>query len=538
MATARARVARAATTPPRHGRSATADTDTDTDTDTHAAPADSDGQSEQLLRAGAATLMQQAALLLMFALFGVAMLSPWNTWITAASYFKARLAGSAFASNFQSYFSLAFMATSLSTLLHARQDWLVVSSVVFTIAAAMPQMDMSATAYFGCSLVLIVVSGVSSALLGGFIGFAAAYPAMFVTAIVSGQGLAGVVPAVIQLLLLLSVGKSGPDQESVPAAKSVADGIAGIMIAYFSVSVVISLASLAGFIYLSRPASRHWGRDHSSTGDEGHGLLESDPQEPDSARASLAVHIEEDGPPPSTAGINALLTAPQTSSTSMQSLTAAPPQAQLSAPLAVIRTLRPHILAMVINFAITLAIFPAITSSIVSTLPAPSRPSGQPDLFIPMHFIVLNIADFVGKSLPMVPSLSRFSPRALLSASIARVVFIPLFLFCNVVITDQAGTPLPRTLPLLFPDAVYMALLALLGASGGWIGTLLFIAAPASMAKSHSHVQDAREPDTRATSLRLAGDVMVVALSCGLVSGSGLSFLLRWMLCGCNPFVS
>lgn len=37
---------------------------------------------------------------------------------------------------------------------------------------------------------------------------------------------------------------------------------------------------------------------------------------------------------------------------------------------------------------------------------------------------------------------------------------------------------------------------------------------------------------------RVVGDVMVVSLAGGLVLGSMGSFVVRWGLCGCNPFVT
>eukprot|EP00842_Homolaphlyctis_polyrhiza_P005536 jgi/Hompol1/5984/HPOL_001251-RA len=341
------------------------------------------------------------------------MLSPWNTWITAAPFFRVRLEGSAFTNNFQSYFSVSYMLTnlvSLGLLLHFQDRvdatarvtvGFLLAAVVFSMAASMAQFEtLDPTIYFFESLALIVVSGLASALLAGLMGFAAMYPSIFVTAMVSGQG-------------------------------------------------------------------------------------------PNVSIMELTPHI------------------------------------------------RPLVIAMLLNFSVTLALFPALTSSILSTSwkPVsnsddwhPSMRAEHVDLFVPIHFLIFNLGDMVGKSLPMIPRLSSFSQQTLTQVAYLRLLFFPLLLFCNVITTDRLGNPVPRTLPLLFGDAAYFCILALLGLTGGWLSTLLFIAAPVKVARSTL----AERPGA----MRLAGDAMVVALTTGLVIGSTLSFVLRWAICDCNPFIS
>jgi hypothetical protein len=53
---------------------------------------------------------------IVFALFGITSLIAWNTWITADSFFKKRLEGSMFESNFQSWFASVYMLTNLMSL--------------------------------------------------------------------------------------------------------------------------------------------------------------------------------------------------------------------------------------------------------------------------------------------------------------------------------------------------------------------------------------------------------------------------------------
>lgn len=53
---------------------------------------------------------------LIFFLFGVGMLFPWNIFITANKYFQRRFRGSPAADNFQNFFSVGSMMTNLISL--------------------------------------------------------------------------------------------------------------------------------------------------------------------------------------------------------------------------------------------------------------------------------------------------------------------------------------------------------------------------------------------------------------------------------------
>ncbi|KAL2913202.1 hypothetical protein HK105_207321 [Polyrhizophydium stewartii] len=471
------------------------------------------------------------------------MLGPWNTWITAAPYFQTRLAGSPFATSFQSYIAIAFMATNLTSLLAMLRfqhkidtsarvvGGFVLSAAVFLLAAWMPQWtSLDASAYFGISLVLIAASSVSSALLGGLIGYASAFPPVFVAAISSGQGMAGVVPSVSQLLLL---GMS-PTGEGTGGPQRATPRFSAIMQAYFSISVVISVVSLGGFVYLlrggaGRGASRHDAderRGGDAAPDRARGFSSrsrlrsvEDSEEAAAPILSLPSDDDEDDGAPSATRLDVDLAGDDEAAA----------DARGTVTLGqILPAVRPCAAAMVLNFAITLGVFPTLTSFVQST----GQLSGviAPGLFVPVHFLVFNVADLAGKSLPLIPRLASFAPATLLRATAWRLVFFPLLALCNITVADRSGAALPRVLPLVFGDAAYLAILALLGLTGGWLGTLLFIAGPAAA----GHGRGA----ARAAAVRLGGDVMVVALAIGLLAGSAASFGLRGLVCGCNPFVS
>jgi equilibrative nucleoside transporter 1/2/3 len=153
-----------------------------------------------------------------FLLFGIAMLMPWNSWITITSYFKHRLAHSPFADNFQSYISLTFMITNIITLLllirFRRIDQNVriiggfcMTAIVFSSAAAMPAFaKMDTVVYFNITLFLVFLSSVAASLLAGVFGLVINYPAACMTFLTSGQGyynLMQVLAVLFQPLLIL-----------------------------------------------------------------------------------------------------------------------------------------------------------------------------------------------------------------------------------------------------------------------------------------------------------------------------------------------
>jgi equilibrative nucleoside transporter 1/2/3 len=135
------------------------------------------------------------------------------------------------------------------------------------------------------------------------------------------------------------------------------------------------------------------------------------------------------------------------------------------------------------------AVFPAITSLIVSTHVPPPRLL-RPDVFIPLHFLIFNseffypltcpaivgpyrqwlfrflhcaditVGDYLGRTyLPSIPSLLITSPPRVLLMSLSRIIFVPLFLACNVSTRPGMGW--------ISSDLVYLVILLAFGASNG-----------------------------------------------------------------------
>ncbi|WWC85263.1 uncharacterized protein L201_000125 [Kwoniella dendrophila CBS 6074] len=163
-------------------------------------------------------------------------------------------------------------------------------------------------------------------------------------------------------------------------------------------------------------------------------------------------------------------------------------------------------------FIVTLSIFPAVTTTILSTH-QPTPRLLQPDVFIPLHFLIFNIGDYCGRTyLPSIKSLFTTSPARLLSLSLLRTIFIPLLFLCNT--TPRSSTPIINS------DLMYFLVIISLGLTNGYIGSLCMIVA------SSPEMNKRIEEDER----DIAGTLASFCLVAGLAGGSAASFLVAYLI--------
>ncbi|KAJ7283448.1 nucleoside transporter-domain-containing protein [Mycena rebaudengoi] len=142
-------------------------------------------------------------------------------------------------------------------------------------------------------------------------------------------------------------------------------------------------------------------------------------------------------------------------------------------------------------FVVTLAVFPAITTSIL-----PTNPNTHPLLFSAIHFLTFNVGDFLGRYACSFPRLLIWSASRLLILSASRTLFVPLFLMCNLRGPSVAGVP----------------------------------SSPIISFRPHFLLRGRRKD------VDLAATVANFCLVGGLVLGSICSFAVRAAVCDCNPF--
>ncbi|KAG0132726.1 nucleoside transporter-domain-containing protein [Tuber indicum] len=191
-----------------------------------------------------------------FLSLGVAMLWSWNMFMACATYFQRRFAeGRAFVNefllnNFQSLILVVSTITNLGSAVYlsyrqksANYPWricasLVINCAVFTVLA------LSA---------VIWSAGLSQ---NGIFAFASKFSGIYTQAIVTGQGVAGVLPAIAQIVSVLAAPQSPGTQGSTASPKSA--------FIYFPTATFVSCSCLLLFLLL---LSRHRISPHKSGSD-------------------------------------------------------------------------------------------------------------------------------------------------------------------------------------------------------------------------------------------------------------------------------
>ncbi|KAI0512677.1 putative nucleoside transporter protein [Xylaria bambusicola] len=402
-----------------------------------------------------------------FAVLGVAMLWAWNMFLAAAPYFQYRfrtddwavrnfqsailsvstltnLVGAAFLANRQHSASYPFRVNSALYLNAAVFALLVISSESF--------LDASTTTYLVFLLTMVALTSWAAALMqNGVFAFAASFGrSEYMQAIMAGQGVAGVLPSLVQVISVLIA----PPPEVATADPGTADpekGTAAFI--YFLTAVVVSIVSLVAFIPLIR---RH------------NAMVESRMTE---TLAESMASIEE----------------AERASRKVVSMTT------LFGKLYWIAG------SVFLCFTLTM-FFPVFTAQIVSVTPSSdANPLLQPAAFIPLGFFFWNFGDLIGRSVSLVISL-RHRPTALFGFSIARSVFLPLYLLCNL---HGRGA-------VVGSDLFYLLVVQLpFGLTNGWL------AANCMMAAGEWVEESEREA---------SGAFMGVCIVAGLAAGSLLSF--------------
>uniref|UniRef100_A0A3B4V679 Solute carrier family 29 member 1a n=1 Tax=Seriola dumerili TaxID=41447 RepID=A0A3B4V679_SERDU len=157
-------------------------------------------------------------------------------------------------------------------------------------------------------------------------------------------------------------------------------------------------------------------------------------------------------------------------------------------------------------FTVTIGTFPAVTVEVKSTV---AGGGAWGTYFIPVScFLLFNLMDWAGRSLTAVCMWPGKDSIWLPVLVVLRVVFIPLFMLCNVQ---------PRHyLPVLFEhDAWYIIFMIFFSFSNGYLASLCMCFGPKKVPQ--------HEAET-------AGAIMAFFLSLGLALGAAVSFAFRAMI--------
>ncbi|KAF8897201.1 nucleoside transporter-domain-containing protein [Infundibulicybe gibba] len=423
---------------------------------------------------------------------GCSVLLPWNVMITATPFFISRLTGSPLRLAFSSYLSTSFTASNFAFLAHATATskqtspsrqirttilWLAVLTFLLTLSTFF---RIAAGLFFA----FVLFNGVVQAMAGAYLQ----------TSVIAVASLFG--PAAVQAMMsgqaAVAVAVSGVQVASAAASvwgeprSYISDGSAEERSAFifFGLSTIFLVASAGANAWLARTP----------------------------IYKTVAAPLEQYQKHLSVTGTGA----EHTSLISRGQDDASDERGQI------MRIAKANVIYEIAGayvFVVTLAVFPPITTSI-----RPTNPNTHPLLFSAVHFLVFNIGDFLGRYICSFPKLLIWSARRLLALSLARTLFIPLFLMCNV----QRSATAAVTPPIINSDFLFMFILLVFGTSNGYLSSLCMMSAPSL---EHNPRLRGRRED-----VDVAATVASFCLVGGLVIGSIGSFAVRAAVCDCNPF--
>ncbi|WEW61741.1 hypothetical protein PRK78_007235 [Emydomyces testavorans] len=406
-----------------------------------------------------------------FLWLGVSMLWAWNMFFAAAPYFQRRFDSDPWVrKNFQSSIISVSCITNLSSVFvlaklqknacypRRIKTSILLNIIVFTLLALSTVLfrNVAIRIYFAFVLLMVFAASlVTGTNQNGVFAYVAGFGRdEYTQGIMIGQGVAGVLPCIVQMLAVLVI----PDATETVNQETAEYQSAKSAFAYFTTATGVSAIAFFAFLYLNRmQRSRRIVLKHTNI---------------------PALVSDEDEAP-----------------------------VKKSIPLYVLfRKLHWTASAIFICFAVTMA-FPVFTAEIHSvresenTVPPPIFRAAA---FIPLAFLFWNLGDLLGRMFAGIPALKKLThrPFLLFMASVARILFIPLYLMCNV---RGEGAKIKS-------DFFYLFIVQLLfGITNGYLCSVCMMGA-----------SDWVEEDEREAS----GAFMGLMLVAGLTSGSLLSFFI------------
>ncbi|KAG7124962.1 Nucleoside transporter FUN26 like protein [Verticillium longisporum] len=201
-----------------------------------------------------------------FALLGMAMLWAWNMFLAAAPYFQLRFRSDVWITqNFQSAILTVSTITNLGAMLvltnmQAAASYpfrinlaLTINVVIFMLLTASTSifLDASPALYLTFLLTMVAATALAAGLIqNGAFAFAASFSRPeYMQALMAGQGVAGVLPPLAQIMTVLAVPEdaSGGMRRDGDASDPASGGASSSAFIYFLTAVIVSLVALGAF---------------------------------------------------------------------------------------------------------------------------------------------------------------------------------------------------------------------------------------------------------------------------------------------------
>lgn len=433
---------------------------------------------------------------------GVGTLLPWNMFITAHAYFQEKLEGTQWHHSFENYFAIAAMGPNLvmflvNTLFKHKVPLQVrmltsvcIMTLCFVVTTVLVVIDTTnwKPLFFYITIGTIVVINISSAVYqGGLFGICGMMPQRYTGAIMTGQGVGGTFAALASIFSILG----GKDAMS--------SGFG-----YFMSAAVVLAICLVTYFMVQR---LKFGSHFISPGHERKEI--KFPHIPNTQIERLA---NWQAPASSKHG-NYKCSALSLDNEALLSVNVSPGEIKTLTNerppfLLVFRHIAKHGVSVASVFFVTLAAFPALTSRIQSVHKG-DLSEWTNTYFVPVScFLLFNVGDFCGR---LAASFVQWPGRdgiMLPCLCFVRVVFLPLFAFCNALPRNNSSVYFSED---YFPIA-FMVLFAI---SNGYLGSLCMMYGPSMVEAKHAET---------------AGTMMAFMLIIGLAMGAGFSFFITWVI--------
>ncbi|XP_068558817.1 equilibrative nucleoside transporter 1-like isoform X2 [Cebidichthys violaceus] len=411
-------------------------------------------------------------------MLGLGTLLPWNFFMTATVYFTNRLKDSSLVDSsanqteassdhrslleakFNNVMTLCAMlpllfCTCLNSFLHTLipqrlrvMGSLLVIMFVFIATAVLVKVPLEPLPFFSVTMVkIVIINSFGAVLQGSLFGMAGLLPASYTTPIMSGQGLAGTFAAFAMICAIAS----GSELQNAAFG-------------YFITACFVIFLSVLSYILLPKLKFFQFYQERNRN------------QRPDKENSVNLMNRGEAA------------------------------DLDIKQNVSMINIFKKiWLLALLVcfTFTVTIGTFPAITADTKSTL---ADGGSWEQFFIPVScFLLFNLCDWAGRSLTAVCMWPRKDSMVLPVSILCRLIFVPLFMLCNVQ---------PRLhLPIFFHhDGWFIFFMVLFAFSNGYLASLCMCFGPKNVLP--------HEAET-------AGAIMAFFLSLGLALGAALSFLLR-----------
>ncbi|KAJ2163146.1 hypothetical protein GGF46_000075 [Coemansia sp. RSA 552] len=419
---------------------------------------------------------------------GLATLLPWNLFISASEFFRYQFAGSPHAQTFQNSFSVTYMVTNLVSNIYAMLTvtksnpnrrilgGLAANTLAYAVGVLMPTMHgmRGSASFFVVLLQLATCAAASGMLTNSLFALVAHFPAGHAEGILSGQAVAGIIATTAQLAAAYSVApadESGIQGSNAGRVADPADDLIRRTVGYFGFALAVNLGLIAAFWYVNR--------------------------NPYYQQQSKLAYQPDDSVRTASSETEQLVTVvPPTTPDELPPLTS-----DAAAFWHAFRQVSGYSYVILLDFALTLSLFPSVTALVTST-------SGF-KLLTEWHFFVYNVADFLGRR--FAPSIRISGVSSLMSLALARLLLIPAFFACHVSFSVWYNG--------IDSDGVFLALVLVLGSTNGYLSTRSAMIAPGL--SSHPTI---------------AGSIVAISISAGLALGAVLSWPVRAAGCLCLPF--